>query len=131
MISCPICDETSVAVVSSISAAIFTSLLFFIGGFLSGYFALRFRYKHVIKSTVSTSEQPAHDRPNGQTQDHPLYEAIPGVEPRSLKLEDNAAYQEDLQMGENLAYIPVQSQSDEHQKLELRANIAYESVHTN
>ena len=114
--------------VSSISVFIFSSLILFVIGFLSGYFTLRFQYKHV-NSTIATRELP---RQNDQTQDEPVYEAI---EHQNVKLEENAAYiaaslndQQELEMEENLAYIPVQ-QGDEDRKLELRANIAYEPVH--
>ena len=72
-------------------------MLFYIGGFLSSCFAFRSQYKHA-NSTVATSEQSDHDRPDDQTQDQPLYEVITGVEPQSLKLhvEENAGYQEEL-----------------------------------
>lgn len=113
--------------VSSITVFIFSSLLFFIFGFLGGYFTFRFRYKHA-SSTIYKQPQPT----DGQTQDQPLYEAIPGLEHQALELEENAACsnnQQELKMGENLAYIPIQL-GDEDQKLELKANIAYESVHT-
>ena len=86
-------------------------MLFFIVGFLSGYFTLRFRYKHT-SSTIATNDQP-----DDQTQDQPLYEAIPGVEDQNIKLEENAGYStsavhsndhQELEMGENVAYISIQ-----------------------
>ena len=115
-----ICDETHAAVVSSIAVAILTSVLFFTVGFLSGYFTLRFRYKHT-SSTTATYEQPDGQPDQGHTQDQPLYEAIPGVE---NQLEKNAAYSasasavhlindhQELEMGENVAYISVQQGVD-------------------
>ena len=119
--------------VSSISVFIFASLLLFIIGFLSGYFTLRFQYKHA-DSTIATRELPQQ---NDQTQDQPVYEGIPGVEHQNVELKENAAYsaahlsnQQELEMGENLAYIPVQ-QGDGDQEVELRANVAYEPVHAN
>ena len=78
------CNEIPTALVSSIAASIFTSLLFFILGFLSGYFTLKFR----ASSTIATYAQP---QPVGQTQDQSLYEAIPGEEHQNLELEENAA----------------------------------------
>ena len=125
MLSYCSCDE-SLAVVSSIVVFIFASLLFFTIGFLSGYFTLRFRYKH---ASWTTNEQS-----DGQARDQPLYEVIPGVESQNLQLQENAAYsathlndQQGLQMMENLAYTQVQL-SDKDYNLELRANIAYEPV---
>ena len=122
-ISCPICDETSAAVVSSIVVAILTSLLFFTVGFLSGYFTLRFRYKHTSSTIAATYEQPDGQPDQGHTQDQPLYEAIPGVENQNIELEENAAYSatnavrsndhQELEMGENVAYISVQQGDDE------------------
>ena len=120
--SCPIYDEAHAAVVSSIAVAILTSLLFFTVGFLSGYFTLRFRYKRT-SSTIATFEQPDGQPDQGHTQDQPLYEAIPGVENQNIELEENAAYsatsavhsndQQELEMGENVAYISVQQGDDE------------------
>ena len=116
------CNEIPAAVVSSIAVFIFTSLLFFILGFLSSYFTLKFR----ASSTIATYEQPQRD---GQTQDQSLYEAIPAVEHQDVELKENAAYsavhlsdQQKLVMGENLAYIPVQ-QGDEDQVLELELSL--------
>ena len=123
LISYPICDEARAAVVSSITVAILTSVLFFTVGFLSGYFTLRFRYKHTCtRSNVATYEQPNGQPDQGHTQDQPLYEAIPGVEDQNIELEENAAYSagavhsndhQELEMGENIAYISVQRDDDE------------------
>ena len=115
-ISCPICDETHAAVVSSIAVAILTSVLFFTIGFLSGYFTLKCRYKHT-SSTIATYEQPDGQPNQGHTQDQPLYEAIPGVENQNIELEENAAYSASA------------VHSNDHQELEMGENIAYVSVH--
>ena len=122
MLSYRSCDE-SPAVVSSIAVFIFASLLSFIIGFLSGYFTLRFRYKHASSA--------ANQQSDGQARDQPLYEAIPGVECQNLELEENTAYsaansndQQGLQMAINLAYTQVQL-GDEDQNLKLTSNIAY------
>ena len=104
MISCPICDETRAAVMSSIAVAILTAMLFFTVGFLSGYFTLRFRYKHTTY-TIATYEQPDGQLDQGHTQDQPVYETIPGVENQNIELEENAAY----------SASPVHS--NDHQKL--------------
>ena len=85
-----------------------------------------------MSSTPYTQPQPS----DSQTQDQTLYEANTGVEHQNLELEQNEAYsvacfddQQELQMGENIAYIPIQLH-DEDQTLELRTNPAYGTVHT-
>jgi hypothetical protein len=107
--------------VSSITVAILTSVLFFAVGFLSGYFTLRFRYKHTSSTIATVTYEQSDGQPDDQdqTQSQPLYEAIPGVEIQSIKLEENAAYStsavhlQELEMRENLAYVSVQRGDDE------------------
>ena len=126
--------------VSSITVFILISLLFFIIGFLSGYFTLRFRYKHVDSTTLE------HVKPNSHVHDQPLdlCEAIPGAE-HQLEDEDKninlAAVEEDRAYGpaqlkdkrefdtsDNSVHDSVQQ---EDPKLELiRANIIYVPVQT-
>ena len=131
--------------VSSITVFILTSLLFFIIGFLSGYFTLRFRYKHV---NTATFEQPQanildHDQPLD------LCEDIPGVEHQLEDKDKNiiinlAAVEEDrgygpaqlkdqrgLEMSENFAHNSVQQEEQPDPELELiRTNIVYVPVQT-
>ena len=88
--------------VSSITVFIFSSLLFFIIGFLSGFFTLRFRYKHAKHSYFFFEPQANvldHDQPLD------LCEAVLGAD---HQLEDEDKIINLASVEEDRAYGPVQ-----------------------